>query len=309
MREVAINLLWHPQAQFAGYLVAERKGLGAAGGVRLRTVPLDLAKGPVAPVLAGECAFGVASPAHLLESAKREELRLLLVFQQESPLVYPVRKSLRIARLDQLAGRRAAVWPGGEDLEFRWMLRKAGVPLEAVERIEREDTVEAFLSGEADCAQMTVYHELHVLEARGVSRRDLCLFTSSALDAALVKDGLFTTRTLVEREPGLVQSVVNAVLEGWRAAFADPREALAICLAAWPGLEAYEQEMQLKDIRTLTFCHATLSHGLGYPNPHHARRAAQALADLGHPVPERAVEALIEARFWQAALPALKVRR
>ena len=59
-----INLLWHPQAQFAGYLVAERLDLGRAYGVRLETTPLEFGVGPVHSVLSGASAFGVASPAH-----------------------------------------------------------------------------------------------------------------------------------------------------------------------------------------------------------------------------------------------------
>ena len=53
METATINLLWHPQAQFAGYLVAERLDLGRPYGVRLETTPLEFGVGPVNSVLSG----------------------------------------------------------------------------------------------------------------------------------------------------------------------------------------------------------------------------------------------------------------
>jgi NitT/TauT family transport system substrate-binding protein len=262
----------------------------------------------VRSVLSGQSEFGVASPSHLLEAPQAEALCLLLAIQQASPLVYPVHRDSGIESLGDLVGRKVAVWPGGEDLELRWLLHKAGVPADRVERVPTGDTVAAFVSGAVASAQMTLYHELHQLEAAGFPGRSLRLFRAADHGAALLKDGLFTTRKLARDEPALVQAVVDAVLEGWAEAFAAPEEAVAACLAKNPALDEAGQRQQLADIRALTFCHGTLDHGLGYPDPHHVRQAAMALSDLGEsPSPGRA-EDVIDGRFWEAAPAAFKVR-
>lgn len=307
MRTASVNLLWHPQAQFAGYLVAERLDLGRPWGVRIETSPLTFGVGPVKSVLQGDSLFGVASPSHLLK-ADPMALRLLMVFQQESPLVYPVRKESGIEVLADLAGRKVGVWPGGEDLELRWMLHRAGLAPDAVERIPMGDTVTPFLAGETDSAQVTLYHELHLIEDGGLGLDRLRLFRAADQDAALIKDGFFTSRKLVDEEPDFVQAVVNSVLAGWAHAFQQPGEAVAICAAAWPGLTVESQARQFADIRALTFYGATLTHGIGYPEPLHVERAARALTDLGQAPNPAAVAGLIASDFWTTAPASFKLR-
>jgi NitT/TauT family transport system substrate-binding protein len=150
---ITINLLWQAQAQFAGYLMAESRNLGACRGVRITTTPLDFAMGPVKSVLSGVSDFGVASPAHILESDDPDALRMVLMIQQDSPLIYAVRRDSGINSLADLAGRKISVWPGGEDLEFSWMLHQAGIPQAAVERVPVSDTVAAFVDGTVASAQ------------------------------------------------------------------------------------------------------------------------------------------------------------
>lgn len=306
---ITVNLLWYAQAQFAGYLVAESRGLGADRGIRLETTPLDFAMGPVKSVLSGTSDFGVASPAHILESDAPGELRMVLMIQQDSPLVYPVRRDSGISSLNDLIGRKVGVWPGMEDLEFRWMMYAAGIPQDAVERMPVTDTVAAFIDGSVASAQMTLYHELHMLESYGFPRNRLRLFEPREFGAALVKDGLFTTSRLIEERPEIVQAVVETVLEGWVTAFAAPREALAICMEMGSNLDRHEQELQMADIRALTFCNATLERGLGFPDPEHISRTATALSDLGEPVSHGLEKAILEPRFWHAAPETYKVRR
>ncbi len=307
METATINLMWHPQAQFAGYLVAERLSLGEQFDIRLETTPLDFDVGPVRSVLSGASDFGVASPAHIVESVP-QDLNLLLVIQQDSPLVYPVRKDSGITQLSQLVGQKVGVWPGGEDLEFRWMLRRANVDPQAVERVAQEDTVAPFIAGETKCAQITVYHELHQIEDAGLTRDELHLFVPEDFDASLIKDGLIARRSLVQERPDFVQAVVNTVLSGWAWAFRNREEAVDICTDSWFGLSKTEQDKQLRDIRALTFVGATLEYGLGFPDSVHVARAVSALEALGEEIDNAVLQGVIEDRFWTDAPPDTKIR-
>ncbi|MGR3804055.1 ABC transporter substrate-binding protein [Marinibacterium profundimaris] len=304
MREIRIRLLWHKQAQFAGYLLAEQLGLGERAGVRIICEGLDFSCKHVNAVLTGLTEMCVASPAHLVESSDPAALRWLLSIQQDSPLVYPARRSDGIASIADLAGRSAGVWPGHEDLELRWILARAGLSDDAVTRVEMPDTVTPFLQGETATGQMTCYHELHMVE-KAIPAEDLVIFDGKGSGCAILKDGLIASAALVDEEPEVVQTVVDAVLEGWTIAFDDPGRAVAACLAARPDRTAEEERTQLDAIRALSMTGATLTEGLGYPDPGHMENAVAAMAELGETPPE--TEGLRDARFWQAA-PA-RVRR
>ncbi|SHF96220.1 NMT1/THI5 like [Kaistia soli DSM 19436] len=305
MKTIRIRLLWHPQPQFAGYLIAEHEGLGLDAGVDIRCVPLDFAKGPIAAVLDGDVSFAVASPAHMMESGRADELVFLLAIQQVSSLVYPARRSLGIERPRDLAGRRLGVWPGREDLELTWMLHRAGLTQDDYERMAVNDTVSAILEAKVDCAQMTTYHEIHHLEHAAGSLDDFIIFRAADYGASLLKDGLVARRDFVEAHPEATQSVINAVLAGWTKAFHDLDAAISLTVRLRPDMSRLEQEGQLADIRALALSGATLSEGLGYPDPRHMEQALRAMAEIeGHSVPDD--PGLVDTRFWAAAPEAVR---
>ncbi len=305
MKTVNIRLLWLPQPQFAGYLTAEHEGLGLDAGIDLRTVAPDFVKGPIEAVLDGDVAFAVASPAHMMESGRADELVFLLAIQQVSSLVYPARRSLGIERPRDLAGRRLGIWPGREDLELTWMLHRAGLASDAYERVPVGDTVAAMLTGAVDCAQMTTYHELHHLEHGAGSLDDFIIFRAADYGAALLKDGLVARRDFVAANPETTQAVVNAVLAGWTKAFHDLDAAISLTVRLRPDMTRLEQEGQLGDIRALALAGATLTEGLGYPDPRHMEQALRAMAEIeGHPIASD--DGLVDDSFWAAAPPAVR---
>lgn len=302
---VRIRLLWHKQAQFAGYLLAEKLGLARKAGVEIVCEGLDFSSKHVAAVLSGATQMAVASPAHILESARPEALRFVLAIQQESPLIYPARRADGIAALADLAGKKVGVWPGHEDLELRWMLQRAGAAPDAVERIEMPDTVGPFLAGDTASGQMTSYHELHQVED-ALGHDALAIFSGKDFGCSLLKDGLVVDATFLQENPQVVQAVVNAVLEGWTIAFNDPEQAVAACVEARPDMSAEDQRRQLADIRALSLLNATLSQGLGYPDPKHVERALEAIESVEGRTP--AFTDILDISFWQAAPAAFRER-
>ncbi len=300
MQAVRIRLLWHPQAQFAGYHIAEQLGLGSAAGIAIRCEPIRFDQGGITALKAGDAEMAVASPSHVLESDIASGLRFILAIQQESSLVYPVRASSGITALSDLAGRRVGVWPGHEDLELRWMLKKAGVPEGAVTRVPMANTLDAFLAGQVDCAQMTIYHERHLVEA-ALGHDALRLFSAAPFGASLVKDGLVVKHEWLAANRDIAQAVVDAVLEGWSLAFTDTERALAICQRVRPDMTAAEHRAQLRDIRVLSCRGATLTHGLGYPDPEHVARALTAMRDLGMTAPGVRAGDVADPSLWTAA--------
>ncbi|MDQ0394360.1 ABC transporter substrate-binding protein [Labrys monachus] len=305
MKNIRIRLLWHPQAQFAGYLLAQHDRLGEARGIAVECVPLDFGTGPIEALLAGDVAMAVASPAHMLESGHADELVMLLAIQQASALVYPARISAGIHGVADLAGKRIGVWPGREDLELRWFLHRSGIEAGRYQCIAMNDTVAGLLDGTVDCAQMTVYHEIHHLEEEAGSLADFSIFRASEADASLLKDGLIARRDWVEAHPAETQAVIDTVLEGWTLAFTDPDAAVSLCARLRPDMAPAEHRRQLGDIRALAMTGATLREGLGFPDPLHMRRALQAMADVEHPY-EKDTTSLVDGRFWTGAPAALR---
>ena len=301
---VRIRLLWFPQAQFAGPIVAAERGLARHAGVEIVLQPVDFADPPVAALLARRAEFAIASPAHALESADPEAIAFLAAVQQRTPLVYGARRASGIATARDLAGRRVAVWPGGEDLELRWLLARVCGSPDAAVRIPANDTVAALVSGDADVAQMTTYHELQEAEA-ALGHDGLALVRADEAGAGLLKDGLLVRRDFMAGHGAIVDAVVSAVLEGWTIAFDHPDAAVDACARARPDMSREEHARQLADIRALSIAGATVERGLGYPDPVHAERAAAAMIETGH-APPRGTADLVDAGPWSRAPAAFR---
>jgi NitT/TauT family transport system substrate-binding protein len=301
---VRIRLLWHPQPQFAGYLLAQHDGFAAARDLALECVPMDFALGPIDALLDGVCEFAVASPAHVMESRAPDQLVMLLAIQQVSSLTYAARRDAGINVAADLTGKRIAVWPGGEDLELRWMLQRAGAGSATL--VPVADTPSALAEGSVDCAQMTTYHEIFELEHRVHDLDPFVFLHAAGYGAALLKDGLFARRAWVAEHPDVVQRVVEAVLEGWTTAFAHPAVAIDRCAALRPDLSREHHERQLQAISDLSLTGATRTHGLGYPALAHVEAARAAV----HEVDARAIAGpaidFVDPSFWRAAPPALR---
>ncbi len=299
MYTIRIRLMWFPQAQFAGFHLAEQRELGHNAGIRIVCEPISFDDPGIDALRAGKVEMAVLSPSHLLESPAPRDLRFILGIQQASALVYPARRDRSLRTPMDLAGKKVGVWPGGEDLELRWMLTRCGVDLAHVERVPFADTSQAFLDGKVDCAQMTVYHELaHVQHALGAEA--VVAFRASDHGAALVKDGLLARADWLDREPGLAQAAIDAILEGWSIAFSDENAALDACQTARPDMSRQTHREQLAAIRMLALQGATLRHGLGYPDPRHVADALAAMRGVGEVVAVDRAEQVSTDRFWQA---------
>jgi hypothetical protein len=97
------------------------------------------------------------------------------------------------------------------------------------------------------------------------------------------------------------QAVVDAILHGWTLAFSDEAMAVEVCSAVRPDMPRAEHAAQLRDIKAVSIAAATLTDGLGYPDPRHVHACFEALHTLGCPIPEVDADMLIDLSFWQRA--------
>ena len=70
---------------------------------------------------------------------------------------------------------------------------------------------------------VTLYNELNVLKARGVSPR---IFAPDDYGISVPRDTLFTSEKTAAEKPKLVQAFTNATLRGWKYAIQNPVEAV-----------------------------------------------------------------------------------
>jgi len=230
LKHAALALQWQPQAQFAGFYVAQEKGFYRQAGVDLAIIP----GGPdvvASKLLAeGRAQFATMFLATGIERRAGqggEGLPVVLLAQlvQRSALMLITRADSPIKTPRDLAGKRVGLWDNEFRLQPLALFQRLGIhPI----IIPQANTLNLFLRGGVDAASGMWYNEYHSLLASGLDPEDLRVFFYRDLDLNFPEDGLYTLEDTLARDPDLCRAVTAASLRGWEYAFAHPDEALDI---------------------------------------------------------------------------------
>jgi diguanylate cyclase (GGDEF)-like protein len=216
---VRLQLKWRHQFQFAGYYAALEKGYYREAGFDVTIVPLDLGTDPVDIVLNGKADFGVASSELVLRYAKGDPVVVLATIFQHSPLALFVRPDVGIDTPRDLAGHKVALAPW--ETEIFAYLQREHVPIDQLQLVEHDHTVDSLLKGRVDALAGYETDESYYLQRSGLQFRQ---FTPRSSGVDFYGDTLFTTRTMVKAHPERAEAFVAASLRGWEYALAHQEE-------------------------------------------------------------------------------------
>lgn len=260
----SMRLEWVIQGQFAGPLVALEKGYYKEAGIDMELRPAGPDLKPAITVAQGTDSFGIGHPNQVI-SARANGAPLVTVLQlgHQSASVYVARRSAGIASINDMKGHSVGLWFGGDEHEFLAMLRAAGIDQNDVTIINQGFDIIAWLNGDYEVMQATIYNELQQVYAQGIKKEDLVFLDPAASGVAMVNTGIFASEDTIKNRPEAVQAMVNATLRGWQEALADPQAAAAIVVKHNSELKVDEQVNQIKAMGELFCSGVTLEGKLG----------------------------------------------
>lgn len=212
---------WLPQAQFAGFYVAEEQGFFREEGVEVEIIHptaninvLDWLNQGRVDVISQFLISGV--------SARSQGADLVNIAQlsQSSAILFVAKKSSGIESLEDVEGKKIGIWRSGFDEVPLAMIQARELEVEWVPILS---SVNLFLMGGVDLMTVMYYNEYNQLYLSGIDRDELTTFFASDYGLDLPEDGLYTSlRTRLERADEL-SAFVRAVRRGWEFA-AEKRE-------------------------------------------------------------------------------------
>ncbi len=214
-----MRLEWVIQGQFAGPLWALEKGYYKEAGVEMELLPAGPDIKPAVTVSQGTDSFGIGHPNQVI-SARANGAPLVSVAQlgHRSASVYVAKTSTGITSIKDMKGHSAGLWFGGDEHEFLAMLNAAGIPQEDVKIVNQGFDIIAWLNGDYEVMQATIYNELQQVYRQGIKKDDLDFLDASESGVALVNTGIFTTEKVIAERPDAVQAVGTATMRGWKEA-------------------------------------------------------------------------------------------
>lgn len=219
-------LHWLPQAQFAGYLMAEEKGFYAARGVHLDIIPGGPDVSPTRLLEDGRADFATMFLSTAI-TRRGQGLDLAHIGQivHQSALMLVARTDSDVRSLDDLDGRRVGMWGPDFQIQPRALFQRLGIEVQVV---EQAPSMDLFMRGGLDAVSAMWYNEYHTLMSYGLEEGDMRAFFFRDLELNFPEDGLYCLAQTFDHDPATARAVAQATLDGWAYVFAHPEEALEL---------------------------------------------------------------------------------
>lgn len=219
---------WVPQAQFAGYYIAQAYGIYKKHGIDLEIIPGGPGRQSADYLASGKTEFAsIWLPAAITMRDQGVALYNIAQIVQRSALMLVAKKKSGINTPQDMNGRRVGLWDPMFQVQPRAFFSKFGL---AVEVVPQSYTVNLFLRDGVDVASAMWFNEYHTIINAGIDPDELVTFFFDDYGLNFPEDGLYVLAETYRRDPDLCRAFVQASIEGWRLAFETPRTTLDIIM-------------------------------------------------------------------------------
>jgi NitT/TauT family transport system substrate-binding protein len=235
--DLTLQLKWVPQAQFAGYYVAQDQGFYAEEDLDVTIKPGGPDIAPTQVIAGGGADVTVEwMPAAL--SAREKGLPLVNIAQpfKSSGMMLTCLKSTGVTSPDDFPGRTLGVWFFGNEFPFLSWMSQLGIPTDGGEDgvtvLKQGFNVDPLLQNQADCISTMTYNEYWQVIDAGISPDELITFKYEDQGSATLEDGLYVHEDKLSdpEEVDKLVRFVRASMKGWKWAEENPEEAAMIVL-------------------------------------------------------------------------------
>lgn len=251
--EITLQLKWVTQAQFAGYIVAEAKGMYDDADLDVTILP----GGPnIAPeqVIAGGGADIIVDWMGGALAAREKDVALVNIAQpfKRAGLMMICPEEVGIKTTADFPGHTLGVWFYGNEYPFFAWMNKLGLATDGsdggVTVLQQSFDIQPMIQGQADCISVMTYNEYGQALDAGYGPDNLTIFNFSEMGNDLLEDGLYVMEdTLADaaRVDAYVR-FVQASMKGWKYALDNPEETAQIIVDAdETGAAEYDHQLYM----------------------------------------------------------------
>ncbi|MCS0500411.1 ABC transporter substrate-binding protein [Protaetiibacter mangrovi] len=240
LTSIKLQLQWLPQAQFAGYYLAQEKGYFEEEG--FDSVEIVPSGGDIVPqdaLVAGDVDFAIAWVPKVLGTLEASGVELTDIAQvfQASGTTQVSWKDSGITSVADFEGKRIGSWGFGNEWEIFAAMAADGLDSTSVSITTQDFSMNALLDNDVDAAQAMTYNELaQLLETVNPATGEL--YTMDDLDViyyedtegAMLQDAIWADTQRLE-DPAYADAAVRflkAIAKGWLYARDNPEDAASI---------------------------------------------------------------------------------
>lgn len=226
LTKVVFTPQWFPQAQFAGYYMAQELGIYNKYGLdvvfqhkppqrKLISVLMDKNADFVTDFLSS----GIKTRSNGTKIVDIGQI------SQRSALVFVARKGSGIKKLEDINGKKVGIWMVDFQEIPKALLEKHKIKAEIIPVVSG---IELFLHGGIDVIAVMWYNEYHELLSSGINEDEITTFFFKDYNLDIPEDGIYCLQETYEKNPEMCRNFVRASIEGWQEAFKNKKMTLEI---------------------------------------------------------------------------------
>jgi NitT/TauT family transport system substrate-binding protein len=235
---IKLQLQWLPQAQFAGYYLAQEEGFFEDEG--FTDVEIIPSGGDIVPqdaLVAGDADFAIAWVPKVLGTLEASGVELTDIAQvfQASGTTQVSFKDAGISSVADFEGKRIGSWGFGNEWEIFAAMAADDLDSTSVSITTQDFSMNALLDGDVDAAQAMTYNELALLletvnPATGelYTLDDLDVIYYEDTEGAMLQDAIWADTQRLADDPAYADAAVRflkAIVKGWLYARDNPEDA------------------------------------------------------------------------------------
>lgn len=224
--KVNLILQWTPQAQFAGYFIAQEKGFYRKHGLDLTIISGGPDKVVSDYLDSNKADFGTMFLATALE---RRDAEIPLVnigqFIHHSTLMLIAKAGKGINRVEDLDKKKVALWANEFQIQPHLLFKQLNI---SVEIVPLASSMDLFLRDAVSATSAMWYNEYHTILSSGFRETELTPFFFKDTTFDFPEDGIYCLEKTFNKNPEIALGLVKGTLEGWLYAFTHEDEALDI---------------------------------------------------------------------------------
>ncbi len=224
-----IQLHWVHQAQFAGFYMAQDRGLFKREGLTVELIPGGPGINPVKAVQDGQADIAVAWMSEAWSQVRTgPTLTNVAQLQQLSSLGLLCRTKAGVVGLSDLPQHAVGFWGLGDDVLVKEMARQRGVDPKSLRFETQQPDAKDLISGKLACATAMAYNEKLLADAAGLTGQETLWIVPEAVGMSHLEDALYVRHDRLSSPEFRDQLVrlLRALREGWAQTRAAPSLAL-----------------------------------------------------------------------------------
>lgn len=266
--EIVLTLDFIALGRHAPWYVALGKGYFKQAGLNVKIVPGQGTAQAIQALESGIAQFAFSDVVSLAiaRGRKSSNARFVAMNYQNAPYaVFSLTKGANVTTPAQLSGLEVASGAGSFSPKvIQGFMKQQHLDPASIKFINVDGSarVGMMISKKVPAIENFIFSQVGMEKAMGAGQLSTLLLAAHGLE--LYANGLLAKDELIRSSPDMVKAFVNAAMQGWRDALADPKGASAIMAKYVPGLDQDVAAGEIKLLDKLAQSPATRQHGLGW---------------------------------------------